>query len=362
MLHAIVDACQRAPSGDNCQPWRYGWDGDVLTIRHDDERARHPINRGDHGSLLALGCVVESASIAASEHGLRASIAYGACAPGSSEPWATLRFGRDPGVVRDPSAAAIPTRCTDRRVFLGGELGIALGAELAADAVAGTRVRCLATMSDELIGYAKLAESSLSADPVAFAAVMSWVRFTRRETESRRDGMPLPNLGVRAIDTPILWLLRAFPSLVRPLSACGMASIQRSMVERQLRSSAGLVCVTITMPSTSAAAKPHAVIDAGRSAMRAWLRLTLAGFGVQPMSLSSLNAYLASATDLIEPAAAPFFRDGGAILGRAFGFGADELPIWMFRTGRSTPLPERMRTLRLPMEDVLDVASADRRA
>lgn len=351
-VRAIVAACLQAPSGDNCQPWRFAWDGRVLAIRHDHERARHPINRGDHGSLLTLGCVVESASITATTHGLRARVTYGEGVIGGAagvtaptghgsvdgpEPWATVRFVADPTVDVDILAAAISRRCTDRRAYLGGEFDASMTAALASDGVGAARVRVASAPDDAAIAYARAAESSLLADPVAFAAVMAWVRFSRREALARRDGMPLANLGIRFFEVPMLRLLRSAPWLVRPLAACGMKAMQERTIERRL---------TGTGHAT--------VVDAGRAAMRAWLRLTTAGFGVQPLSLSSLYAFLASATGLIEPDAAPFFRNGGEILRRTFGMDAGERPIWMFRAGVSPAMPESMRTLRRPVGEVLE--------
>jgi sulfur-carrier protein adenylyltransferase/sulfurtransferase len=64
-LRAIVAAALSAPSGDNCQPWRFAWDGEVLAIAHDAGRGVHPINRANLASLLALGCAVEAAALAA---------------------------------------------------------------------------------------------------------------------------------------------------------------------------------------------------------------------------------------------------------------------------------------------------------
>lgn len=347
-LHDIVAACIQAPSGDNCQPWRFVWDGSALVIHHDEARARHPLNRGGYGSLLALGGVVESAAVRATMHGLRSEIAYGGLGADDAAPWATVRFAYESSSIVDPLSGAIAARCTDRRLYFGGVIGPELAAALAADAVGSSRIRTTAAVDAETIAYIARAESSLMSDPAAFAAVMSWVRFDHREAMARRDGMPWRNLGVSFVEVPILMLLRACPWLVRPMARCGSAALQRRLVDRQIRSSAGLVSITTTDTSRAS------VVDVGRSAMRAWLRLTLAGFGVQPLSLSSLNAYLASVTDEIEPSAAWFFRDGRWILSRAFSVEAGELPIWMFRAGTSPALPEAMRTMRLRVEDVLE--------
>ena len=73
-IERIVQAAAQAPSGDNCQPWRFVWDGKTLTIGHDEERARHGFNRVNHASCLSLGCVLESIHIAASGEKLRVHI------------------------------------------------------------------------------------------------------------------------------------------------------------------------------------------------------------------------------------------------------------------------------------------------
>ena len=69
-IRAIVKAASLAPSGDNCQPWCFHWDGRELVVTHDEERDRHALNRAHHGSLVSLGCVLESIRIAALHEGL----------------------------------------------------------------------------------------------------------------------------------------------------------------------------------------------------------------------------------------------------------------------------------------------------
>jgi hypothetical protein len=31
-VRALVDAASHAPSGDNCQPWRFHWDGEYIRV------------------------------------------------------------------------------------------------------------------------------------------------------------------------------------------------------------------------------------------------------------------------------------------------------------------------------------------
>lgn len=47
------------------------------------------------------------------------------------------------------------------------------------------------------------------------------------------------------------------------------------------------------------------------------------------------------------------FAEEEKILVKAFRLQESEIPAWMFRTGKSTPLPPDMRTLRLPLANIL---------
>ena len=47
------------------------------------------------------------------------------------------------------------------------------------------------------------------------------------------------------------------------------------------------------------------------------------------------------------------FAEGRRVLSQAFGFQEGAIPAWMFRTGKSSPLPAEMRTLRLPLARVI---------
>src|SRR6476660_2461505 len=100
-IHGIVSAAMTAPSGDNCQPWTFHWDGQSLTIRHQNDRARHVLNRHNHASLLSLGCVLELIRIAASHEKMEADVALGSLDAAQNASWAVLRF-RESAIMPDP--------------------------------------------------------------------------------------------------------------------------------------------------------------------------------------------------------------------------------------------------------------------
>lgn len=116
-LLKILDAGRWAPSGDNTQPWRFEIVDDAHVIVHGSDTRSHCIYDLDgHPSQLALGALIETLSIAASEHGLSVSADL---QPESAEttPTFDLRFRADPDRTADPLAQFITIRSVQRRAM-----------------------------------------------------------------------------------------------------------------------------------------------------------------------------------------------------------------------------------------------------
>ncbi|MDD5451857.1 MAG: nitroreductase family protein [Desulfovibrionales bacterium] len=65
----IVEAGTWAPSGDNCQPWRFTWDGQKLLLLNVPEGDTSLYNSRQRASLIAHGAVLENMDIAARSYG-----------------------------------------------------------------------------------------------------------------------------------------------------------------------------------------------------------------------------------------------------------------------------------------------------
>src|SRR4029450_10147537 len=57
----------RGPSGDNCQPWRFRWDGAVLDVIFVPERAASFYDVRNVASWISLGAVIVKISVAQSQ-------------------------------------------------------------------------------------------------------------------------------------------------------------------------------------------------------------------------------------------------------------------------------------------------------
>ena len=350
-LPRVVDAAMTAPSGDNCQPFRYRWDRstEVLSVVHDADRARHRMNVGGHASLLTLGCLIEAIDLACSAEGLAPGFQR---RPAGDTTWMDVRF-EAANRSRDGLHTGLPLRSTDRRPFRGGDLGDAVFAEVRRDAERSPCGLYLAGRPDaELEALMLLLDEVIWRDEATGHDALAWVRFSDIEVQRSRDGMSWRNLGISLAEARASELIVRMPALLRVVRLAGAMRATKRVLRRQLRTSAGLLLLTVDAPGHDG------VIEAGRLALRAWIRLSMAGYAAQPLSLPSLCVYNRLTgvlpDDLPADLLAAFDR-APAALAESFAVPRGQLPVWMLRVGRNHPLPGVARALRLRRDWVFDV-------
>jgi hypothetical protein len=350
-IRRLVAAAHSAPSGENCQPFHYAWDGRRLRVEHVCERADYRLNAGNHESLLALGCAIEAIDITASAEGLRARFETLAGLGRDDGPWLEVGFEAGERDL-DELSKQLALRTTDRRPFDGGDASDPVLSILREESkrVEGVELGFAIPVSDALLDYVLRCDRALWIDRQCLRDTAKWVRYSEAEIVRHHDGLPWQNLGLRRAEAVGGALARRFPVLLDLAGALGGSRQTRRILERQVRSAVGLGCYAVTE------AGPAALIEAGRAAMRGWLRLSRAGYGVQPIMLPALGPYnrLAGAFPAdLPPEVEQLFDEGVALMRREFAFERDARPIWMYRFGRSTRLPTHMRAPRLPMQQVL---------
>ncbi|MCA1644003.1 MAG: hypothetical protein LC797_00570 [Chloroflexi bacterium] len=351
-MRRIMAAALRAPSQDNCQPWSFAWRAGDLLVFHDEARATSPTNVGGHFSYLSLGCLLESIQLAAAADGLAATwrMLFPATGATAEQPWAIVSFSpaSAPSEAARSVAAGLERRWTDRRAYRGGDLADPVFVDVARDA--DSSGDCSLYLRDphdpKLLSYLERAEGYVWSHSSTHQALMRWIRFGSGAT----DGMPWQCLGGTFLESRVLECCRSY-AVQRMLNPVFAPTLRRRL-RRQIASSAALGCVTVR----AVGAAP--LLEAGRVALRTWVRLNVRGFAYQPLAVAAIGVYNAWVGSL--PAdTRPVFRDifvtGRSTLGAAFGFPETELPVWLFRTGWSAPCPHdgSTRTPRRALHQVL---------
>jgi hypothetical protein len=354
-LQRILSLSTRAPSADNCQPFRFHWDGARLLLFHDEVRAAYPLDASAVGSRLTLGCQLEALHVAAAVHGFGCRAKLVAPPHPPCTPWAEVAFVAGHAGPR-PSAEPLLARCTDRRIYHGGSIDDPVFATLTRDAAAtgGARLH-FRPPDDALVEYCAHTEELVWSWKATQQAIAGWFRLDRGEVERTRDGMRRESIDLDALGVRVLRRCRADYRYQRLANRLGFLRVLRRRMRARVRSSAALGCVTVEAPTWAN------VVAAGRVSMRAWLALTECGYGFQPISAATILVLGRAAGR--EPAGLPAaFSDaiarGEQVLRRTFGLAAGETPAWLFRTGRAPRGRAAARNLRLDLSSVLSVTAA----
>jgi hypothetical protein len=219
----------------------------------------------------------------------------------------------------------------------------------------GCALHLTASVSEELLAYIADAEKFFTSHKPIHLQVIAAVRWSDQEAEATRDGLPWKATGVGWLESRVLKLTRFWP--VQALfNRIGYLRLIDQGMRASIASAAGLGLITVRTVSN------EQVLEASRFAARAWLELHVAGYGKQPYLAPSLFAYESLSGALPAdwpPEIRQRFAGGLDILRRAFALPPGEIPLWLFRAGKSPgPLPTDWYTLRRPVERILQHVSA----
>lgn len=341
-VERLLTAAAWAPSGDNTQPWRFGYDAGrrAVDIVLDPALDRSPMNAGQQMALIACGAAVENVCTVAAAQGRRTTVEVHPV-DRSEAPTHVARVvlgERCPveGAVEAEAEAAVASRVSNRRVYDGHEIDAATRSSLerATADVPGVNVRLVTdrTLVRQAADRIARGDTVMFADPAMRHAFLGNVRFDLPRNATTDAGMSLGSLEAAAYQRLALRAMRYTPNLLFTLS--GGARLLGAYTRKLVRSSAGLCLV---VPTSEPWSDP---VGIGRAAQRVWLALTRQGLATQPMmSLPGLRFALAygapehvrSLQRLGAPRALSDFE------GMLSSAGVPGMPAFMLRFGYAPP-------------------------
>jgi molybdopterin/thiamine biosynthesis adenylyltransferase len=286
MVRQLVADATAAPSGGNCQPWKWLSDGEYLYLFHDLSRSYCPYDPECRGGLVALGASSENLVLSAHAAGLQVVSDLFPCRE-IPQLVARFRFRSDLDDAveahwRGELYSMVRIRRTNRKLcprrpLRAADLDILTAA---VRSIHGAHVRWLAT-DEELEECGALLGMS---DRLTFLTE-SWnrflvneIRWTPEEAEATRDGISLQSLELSAADQAGFQLCRDWHALkvVRSLHGGGQNLEKAS---RKALASASVVGL-ITMPSKTEAS----YFWGGRAVERLWLAAAERRLALHPMT------------------------------------------------------------------------------
>jgi molybdopterin/thiamine biosynthesis adenylyltransferase/nitroreductase len=279
----ILQAAIQAPSGDNCQPWRFDTCQDRISLYLRPELDRSLFNVRQYASLIACGAAIENMQLAATRYGFDSRID---CFPRPSEALrvADIHF-RARGRAEDPLQRFIAARHTNRTAYDGRRLRPAVLEALRAECEPFPGVELDLVASPE--GRKAIARLVWRADCIRLqnrelhAHFMHMLRFTHRAAAYCRDGLPLANLEAGMGGELFLRLSRPWP-VMQFLNRLGAARLIAGISYQGIMqaSAVGL----LKCPGHG----PRDYLEGGRALQRIWLAATREGLAFQPMTAITL--------------------------------------------------------------------------
>lgn len=330
-IRKIVRYGVMAPSGDNCQPWAFRLNGDVLEVMDDRTKDTSFYNFRNTASYIAHGALLENIRIASSALGF--SIEEALFPEGEAGlAIARIRFSKAPP-KNEPLFPFIDKRRTNRFRYNGAPLtdearqallmsvnGIA-GAELAlAEGRAKKTAAKAASANDRILFEHKGLHDFL----------FDHIRWSAEEAEATRDGMDIRTLGLDPVQQRLFPLLKSW-GFLKLLNSFGLSRIipLQSYMLCAGSSAMGLI--------QAAGSGPRAYLDGGSALQRVWLTAAMLGLSLQPMTGITFLLHRAS----LEPeslgrAHREIIVKAGETFDKVFPPEKGRSPVILFRAGYSS--------------------------
>lgn len=354
LVNDIVQAGMLAPSGDNCQPWHFIWNGSQLDIVFQPQRAESLYDVNNMASWISLGAVLANMRIAATQHGLELNANLFPDEVNRNLV-AAVRFTPSLECEKDPLFQVLTQRCANRRAYESSPLPPELSQELLslATTVPGMQLDLI----DKRKPKAQVASLAARNDIILYEnqklhnGLYRWIRWTPEETNGSNDGLPIESLELNSIDRMGFRALASW-GMAKTASLVGVPYFLWMRACRIYRKSAavGLLSVDGT--------KPEDFIRAGQLLERIWLTVTLRGFSFQPITGITcliLRCRLAKA-DGLALSHQNMLATIEKKLTKLFPALQQKTPIMLFRLGRASASPSR-RSPRRPVSAVLKMTT-----
>lgn len=342
----IVEAAIRAPSGDNCQPWRFHFETEhSVRIAADLKRAKSFFDYENRATTLSIGASIENMRLQAASEGFGTEPAY--AGEDDNEKYATLSFLRNDAIrVSRTRVAALFERTVNRRPFLPTTIVPSIRVRLLEEPVDGVTVHMI-TDRRAISHWAEvieIADRIRYSHPLIHEELFSKLLFNRETAQDVRMGLEIDRLGVGPLGGMLLRWLRPWHRVQR-LSRWGLIRLLARQSGLLARSTGALVLVTVARSAR------QDWIRAGEQVQRLWIKAQELGLQTHPMPVALYLDQRYHSEGLKD-----FLASHQHLLQRLRNRVADLIPsgtgAMIFRLGWGWPM--RGQSVRLPMERFVD--------
>jgi nitroreductase/molybdopterin/thiamine biosynthesis adenylyltransferase len=360
VIERLVHLAALAPSGGNCQPWRFRLKNDVLQCFHEVERSRTLLDFEHRASYAAFGALSENLRLAAASLGVGVEIVR---FPDPSDPLLVCqaKLGGAPEKLSPEDQglfSQIELRVTNRRLSKRTpmrEEDVGALCTLAKRSGADLRLATSSAHLDSLAHVMGMSERLRLMSRQMHGEMMRELRWSKEEVLRMRDGLDLATLELTPTDEAGMRLIADWPVMQMVCEVEGGHGLAQPT-----RKSIASACAVglLSVQREPGAHVREAYFSGGIALQRVWLRANALGYALQPMtSLIYLFARLeeGAGEGLDERERAELVDLRGRFRG-IFGLvpTVRTAEVLLFRLAIAEP--PSARSLRRRVEDLLEIA------
>ncbi len=277
----LIKAGVQAPSGDNCEPWKFSVKGNNLLLFLDPNADQSFFNVNQIASLISCGAAIENIRIASNELGIQPEIDY---ISGNAGVGGSLQFNKA-AVQKDPLYESIWKRHTNRTMY--GRTPIESATiESCKNSILSFPDAKLYTITQK-DNLKKLGRIIYHIDRIRTEHrplhdhLNKMIRFDLKEVYETNDGLPLKNLQAGFAGEQFLKFTKPWP-VMNLMNKTGIGRLVA------FHSYQGIINSSAAMLLTVNGTSDKDFLEGGRALQRIWLDLTRMGYHVQPMTAITL--------------------------------------------------------------------------
>ena len=325
----IIKDGSLAPSGENCQPWKFQVAGSKVSIFNVPEADQSLYNFAQKGSYVAHGALIENIVISAGKHGYNASVSL---FPNKNEPNLVSVISFEKGVPQnEPLYPQLAKRCTNRKDHAARKLSAQQKSDL------------IVAVKQGGFGELRIADDQPSLDALGQAlAVNERLVFENKqlhdffyghvlwneEDQKKAGGFYIKTLEFLPHQLKGVRLFKNWTAL-RIMNKVAGASKMIVKENAEKYSKSGALAIIVAQGDRN-----EDFVNAGRAAERAWLKATEMGLSVHPCTgvLYFMERIKGGDSVAFSPVHLEAIKKAYADIARVFGTDGKTIPM-LFRIG-----------------------------
>ncbi|MFN4082094.1 MAG: Rv1355c family protein [Bacteroidia bacterium] len=346
-IEEMVEKACTAPSGGNCQPWKWYVKNNVLFLFHDKFQSYSLLDYNHNGSMVALGSAIENLELFAATKGIKANFIK-LKQSNNDYLMGYFVFEDAPSKQSNNLAQAIGIRETNRLLKNIEPIEKNLLTELISIACLddGYNVLYLSHRDsiNKLTGVLGAIERIRLLHPQGHEDFINEIRWTEEENLAKRNGVDLATVDLTASEIAGLKLAKDYKPL-HFLNKLQKGKTFEKMMKKTL-DTAPVVGLLTAPPKTD-------FLDAGKMLERVWLAANYLGLAFHPVSPSTFmfKRFETNSFEGFEKYMIEEMIEHHKALNKLFNLNDDVEKVFLFKLFKSKMHPKK--SLRKPLKQVL---------